>query len=171
MKLFLKKLKKYNGGENMNQLKIFKNTEFGELGVLVIDGKEYFPATECARILGYTNPHKAIRDHCRGCTKRSVGVVTGKKADGSDAIQEVEMNFITEGDLYRLIIRSKLPTAQKFEQWIFDEVLPSIRKHGIYAADKVIEEMLNNPDTMIKTLQALKEERKKIIKNIKIGGV
>jgi prophage antirepressor-like protein len=158
----LKKLKKYNGGENMNQLKIFKNTEFGELGVLVIDGKEYFPATECARILGYTNPHKAIRDHCRGCTKRSVGVVTGKKADGSDAIQEVEMNFITEGDLYRLIIRSKLPTAQKFEQWIFDEVLPSIRKHGIYAADKVIEEMLNNPDTMIKTLQALKEERKKI---------
>lgn len=146
----------------MNQLQIFKNTEFGELKVLVVDGKEYFPATESARILGYTNPQKAIRDHCRGCTKRSVGVVTGKKSDRSDAIQEVEINFITEGDLYRLIIRSKLPTAQKFERWVFDEVLPSIRKHGVYATDDAIQKMLNDPDTMIKALQTLKVEREKV---------
>jgi len=55
-----------------NGLQIFKNSEFGELAVLVVNGKEYFPATECARILGYSNPHKAIIDHCRYLTKREV---------------------------------------------------------------------------------------------------
>lgn len=115
-----------------NELQLFTNSEFGELGLLIIDGMEYFPATACAKILGYTNPQKAIRDHCKGCTKRSVGVTTGKKSDGSEAFQEVEMNFISEGDLFRLIVKSKLPNAEKFERWVFDEVLPSIRKHGGY---------------------------------------
>lgn len=115
-----------------NELKVFKDSEFGELGLLTINNKEYFPATACAKILGYSNPQKAIRDHCKGCTKRSVGVTTGKKSDGSEAFQEVEMNFISEGDLYRLIVKSKLPTAEKFESWVFDDVLPSIRRNGGY---------------------------------------
>ncbi|WP_040305955.1 phage antirepressor KilAC domain-containing protein [Caloramator australicus] len=145
----------------MSSLEVFRNSEFGELNVLIIDGKEYFPATDCARILGYTNPQKAIRDHCRGCTKRSVGVVTGKKADGTDAIQEVEMKFIPEGDLYRLIVKSKLPKAERFERWVFDEVLPSIRKHGIYATDKLIDEIIADPDLGIRLFTELKVEREK----------
>ena len=116
-----------------NQLQVFTNSEFGTLNVLIEDGREYFPATECARILGYTNPEKAIRDHCRGGTKRSLGVQTGIKADGSPAMQTVMVNYIPEGDLYRLISRSKLPAAVRFETWLFDEVLPSIRRNGGYA--------------------------------------
>jgi len=122
----------------MNELQVFKNSEFGEIGVLTIDGKEYFPATACAKILGYSNPQKAVRDHCLrdGCTNRSVIDNLGRTQ---------EMKFITEGNLYRLIVRSKLPAAEKFERWVFDEVLPTIRKQGHYSAgeqlplDKVME--------------------------------
>lgn len=121
----------------MKQLQVFKNSEFGELGVLEIGGKTYFPATACAKVLGYANPKKAIRDHCNdpGVTKRSLGVQTGVKADGTPAIQMVEQKLIDEGNLYRLITHSKLPTAEKFERWVFDEVLPSIRKHGSYQTE------------------------------------
>jgi len=133
----------------MNELKIFQNSEFGELGVLVIDGKEFFPATDCAKALGYTNPRKAIIDHCKGVTKRDA------LTDGG--IQTI--NFIPEGDLYRLIVRSQLPAAERFERWVFDEVLPAIRRHGMYATPDTVEAMLADPDTMIRTLTALKEER------------
>lgn len=109
----------------MNELKIFQNSDFGELGVMMIDGKKYFPAAQCARILGYSNPQKAVRDHCdeEECTKRSVLTNSGTQ----------EMKFINEGNLYRLIVRSKLPTAKKFERWVFDEVLPEIRRTGSYS--------------------------------------
>lgn len=106
----------------MNDLKVFQNTEFGELGVMLIDGKEWFPATQCAKLLGYTNPRKAILDHCKGVTKRDA------LTDGG--VQGI--NYIPEGDLYRLIISSKLPAAERFEKWVFEEVLPSIRKTGSY---------------------------------------
>ncbi len=117
---------------SISQLQVFTNTEFGTLNVLIEDGREYFPATECARILGYTNPEKAIRDHCREGTKRSLGVQTGIKADGSPAMQTVMVNYIPEGDLYRLIIRSKLPAAVRFETWLFDDVLPLTIKIPLY---------------------------------------
>lgn len=115
----------------MNELKIFQNSEFGELGVMMIDGKEYFPAAQCARILGYSNPQKAVRDHCdeEGCTKRSVLTNSGTQ----------EMKFINEGNLYRLIVRSKLPAAKKFERWVFDEVLPEIRHTGGYGSVNIEE--------------------------------
>lgn len=109
----------------MNDLKVFSSSEFGELGVLTIDGKEYFPATACAKILGYTNPKKAIIDHCKGVTKRSLPTAGGEQG----------INLIPEGDLYRLIVRSRLPTAERFEQWVFDEVLPTIRKQGTYGLE------------------------------------
>lgn len=109
----------------MNNIKVFNHTEFGELSVLIIDGKEYFPATECARILKYANPHKAINDHCRYLTKREV-------PHPQNPDKSIVMNFIPEGDFYRLIVRSNLPAAERFERWVFDEVLPSIRKHTEY---------------------------------------
>ena len=108
-----------------NELQIFKNSEFGELGLLIVDGKEYFPATACAKILGYSNTHDAIKQHCRWVVKHEV-------PHPQSLSKTVEVNFISEGDLFRLIVKSKLPNAEKFERWVFDEVLPSIRKHGGY---------------------------------------
>lgn len=114
----------------MNELKVFSNTEFGELGVMIIDGKEYFPATQCAILLGHENPARAVRKYCKGVTK-SVTPTNG----GTQTV-----NYIPEGDLYRLIVSSRLPAAEKFERWVFDEVLPSIRKTGSYAPN--IEEII-----------------------------
>lgn len=101
------------------------NSEFGKLDILVEDGKELFPAAECARILGYSNPKDAVGRHCRGVVKR----------DLTDALGRIQKtNYIPEGDLWRLIIRSRLPAAQKFEKWLFDEVLPELRRTGGYRA-------------------------------------
>ena len=100
------------------------NSEFGKLDILIEDGKELFPATDCARMLGYANPQGAVRSHCRGV--RELLTPCGKGMQ--------KKNYIPEGDLYRLIIRSRLPAAQKFEKWLFDEVLPEIRKTGGYRA-------------------------------------
>lgn len=120
----------------MSELKVFESSEFGELDVLLIDGKEYFPATACAKILGYSNPRKAVIDHCRrdGVTKRD-GVSITVNQYGKETKQTVSINYINEGNLYRLIVHSKLPSAERFERWVFDEVLPSIRKQGGYAPD------------------------------------
>lgn len=117
----------------MNDLKVFSNTEFGELGVLVIDGKEWFPAIQCAKILGYSNPRKAVIDHCKGdgVTKRD-GVSYSTNQHGVTTQQINEIKYISEGNLYRLIVHSKLPKAVEFEKWVFDEVLPSIRHNGGY---------------------------------------
>ena len=95
----------------MNQIEIFNSPEFGSIRTLEQNGKVLFCGTDVATALGYTNPRKAVRDHTRGGTKCSIGVQTGKKADGSPAVQMVEMLFIPEGDLYRLIAHSKLPSG------------------------------------------------------------
>lgn len=142
----------------MNDLQIFKNSEFGELELIVIDGKEYFPAIQCAKILGYSNPYGAIAKHCKGdgVTFRE-GVSATTNQHGVTSYQTNQIKYIDEGNLYRLITHSKIPSAERFERWVFDEVLPSIRKYGVYA----VEKLLNDPDTMIKALTALKEEREK----------
>ncbi len=106
----------------VTDVKVFENTEFGQLEVIKIDGKPYFPATDCAKMLGYVNPRKAIIDHCKGVTKCDSPI---------NGINQTK-NYIPEGDLYRLIIFSRLPAAEKFERWVFDEVLPTIRKQGYY---------------------------------------
>ena len=109
----------------MNEMQVFQNREFGSLGVLEINGKPHFPATACAKILGYAKPHNAIAQHCRYSLKQGV-------PHPQNPGKNVEMNFISEGDLYRLIVHSKLPAAERFERWVFDEVLPSIRQTGGY---------------------------------------
>lgn len=106
-----------------NELMTFENVEFGKLDLIYEDGKVLFPASECARILGYANPTGTIIKHCHGVTKRDTVDSKGRKQS---------INFIPEGDLYRLIVRSRLPSAQRFEHWLFDEVLPSIRQTGGY---------------------------------------
>lgn len=135
----------------MNELQVFQNKQFGNLEILTFGGKEWFPAIKVAEILGYTNPRKAIRDHAKekGVTIRSVLSKGGKQ----------NKKFIDEGNLYRLITRSKLPQADEFEEWVFEDVLPSIRKHGIYATDNVIEQTIQNPDYIIHVLTEFKKER------------
>lgn len=131
----------------MNELQIFENSEFGSVRTVDFNGKTYFVANDVAKALGYVETAKAIRTHCKGVSEMDIPTNGG--------IQKVKI--ITEGDIYRLVIKSKLPEADKFERWIFDEVLPSIRKHGLYAVD----ELINNPELAIKAFTALKEEREK----------
>ncbi len=119
----------------MNGLQIFENSEFGEIRMTEIDGKPYFVATDVAAALGYTNPRKAVNDHCKGVTKRDTPTSSGVQ----------QMSYINEGDLYRLIMKSKLPSAEKFESWVMDEVLPQIRKTGGY----------NKPMTTAEKIQLL----------------
>ena len=138
-----------------NNLKIFNNSEFGMIGILILNNKEYFSAVECAEKLGYSNPHDAIKKHCK-----EKGVAFHEVLSNG-GIQKKK--FIDEGNLYRLITKSRLPKSEKFEEWIFDEVLPTIRKHGAYLTDEKIEEVLTNPDTIIKLATQLKEERQKRI--------
>ena len=110
----------------MNELMIFNNLEFGQIRTIEEDGKVLFCGSDVARALGYAKPQNAVATHCRGALKR--GILT----NGG----EQEMSFIPESDLYRLVFSSKLPTAEKFTDWVTGEVLPSIRKHGGYIANQ-----------------------------------
>lgn len=107
----------------MNELMIFNNPEFGEIRTIDENGNVIFCGNDVAKALGYKSPKDAVATHCRGAVKRRLTDALGR---------EQETAFIPEGDLYRLAARSKLPGAEKFESWIFDEVIPSIRKHGGY---------------------------------------
>ncbi|MDE5978207.1 MAG: phage antirepressor KilAC domain-containing protein, partial [Turicibacter sp.] len=104
-----------------------------------------FVGSDIAKALGYSEPHKAVTRHTKGGMKRTILTNGGNQ----------EMLVIPEGDVYRLIVKSKLPQAEKFESWVFDEVLPTIRKHGMYARD----EILDNPDLLIQVASELKKER------------
>ena len=130
----------------MNELKIFKNEEFGSIRTVEIEGTPWFVGKDIAEVLGYTNPQKAIRDHIdeEDRTVNESFTVNGTKA-----------TLINESGLYSLILSSKLPNAKKFKHWVTADVLPSIRKHGMYATD----ELLSNPDFAIATFTALKRER------------
>ena len=116
----------------MNELQIFNSEEFGEIRTVEIDGKPYFVGADVAKALGYSNPRKAILDHCKGVTKRDTPTSSGIQS----------MSYINEGDLYRLIMKSKLPSAEKFEAWVMDEVLPTIRKTGSYQKPMTVAEQI-----------------------------
>lgn len=116
-----------------NALHVFKNSSFGQLRTIEEDGKMLFCATDVAKALGYINPRDAISRHCRGVVKRDTPTQGGIQA----------IAFIPEGDVYRLITHSKLPGAEKFESWVFDDVLPSLRKDGYYG----LAPQENKPDT------------------------
>lgn len=135
----------------MSQMEIFKNPEFGSIRTLEHDNKVLFCGTDIAAALGYTNPRKAVRDHTRGGTKCSIPTTSGNQT----------MTFISEGDVYRLIVHSKLQSAERFERWVFDEVLPTIRKHGAYITREKLWEMATSPEAMMKLCSDLLAEREK----------
>lgn len=136
----------------MNELEIF-NFKGKEVRTVLKDGEVWFVAKDIASILGYVDTNSAISRHCKGTVKHTVIENSGFGA------RNIQVNIILERDIYRLIMSSKLPSAEQFEEWVVSEVLPSIRKNGIYATDNTIECMLNNPDFAIKLLTTLKEER------------
>lgn len=116
----------------MNELQIFNSDEFGEIRTVEIDGKPYFVGTDVAKALGYSNPRDAVSRHCKGVVKHDAPTSSGVQL----------MSYITEGDLYRLIMKSKLPSAEKFESWVMDEVLPTIHKTGSYQKPMTIAEQI-----------------------------
>lgn len=112
--------------EVTNMVEVFKNEEFGEIRTLVEGDRVLFCASDVAKALGYANSRKAISDHCKGVTKRDTPTNGGLQM----------LSYIYEGDIYRLIAHSKLPSAEKFERWVFDEVLPMIRNTGSYSIER-----------------------------------
>lgn len=137
----------------MNNVQLFSNPKFGDIRIVEIEGKPYFVAIDVAKVLGYTNPQKAIRDHCKGVNE------TDTPTNGG--VQKVKT--IQEGDVYRLIMRSQLSDAEKFQDWVCEDILPSIRKHGAYMTPDTLEKAILSPDFIIKLATNLKEEQTKRI--------
>lgn len=131
----------------MNTPQIF-NFEENEVRTVLVDDEPYFVGKDVADVLGYSNTAKAIRDHVDIEDRRSERIVH-PSGGAQDSV------VINESGLYSLILKSKLPSARKFKRWVTSEVLPQIRKHGMYATD----ELLNNPDLLIEVATKLKEER------------
>ena len=136
-------------------IEIFNNAEFGSVRVIEEDGNYLFCAKDVAEALGYAVPRKAIYDHCRYVLKRNVPHPQSKT-------KTVQMLFISEGDVYRLIVHSKLPSAERFERWVFDEVLPSLRKNGIYITDPLVKQFARDPDFAHAVVDALYEQTERV---------
>ena len=139
----------------MTNMEIFNNAEFGRVRVIEEDGNYLFCAKDVAEALGYVVPRKAIYDHCRYVLKRNV-------PHPQSETKTVQMLFISEGDVYRLIVHSKLPSAERFERWVFDEVLPSLRKNGIYITDPLVRQFARDPDFAHAVVDALYEQTDRV---------
>ena len=138
---------------NPTKVTVFNNEEFGDVRTIMIDNEPWFVGRDVANILGYSNSRQAISTHVDDEDKKD-GVTV------CDSIgREQKPVLINESGLYSLIFGSKLESAIKFKNWVTKEVLPCIRKNGIYATDNVIDNILNNPDFGIELLTKLKEER------------
>lgn len=135
----------------MNKPEVFKNAELGSVRVVMVNETPYFVGKDVAEILGYKDTSDAIKRHVDDEDKLTRCF--------TDSGQSREMYIVNESGLYSLILSSKLPSAKRFKKWVTSEVLPSIHKHGIYATDNVIDNILNNPDFGIELLTKLKEER------------
>ena len=134
------------------ELQIFENSEFGSVRTLLDeDGTVLFCGSDVAQALDYTNPPKAVRDHCKGRTKRSTLTKGGRQT----------LSFIPEPDVYRLIIRSKLPTAERFEEWVVGTVLPTLRRFGAYITPEMLSKMEESPEFTSQLVRMLKQDQEK----------
>lgn len=144
-------------GSKMNEMQIFKNEEFGQMRTITIDNEPWFVGKDVALALGYNNTRKALDDHVDQEDKLQGDGVTIRDSIG----REQHPTIINESGLYSLVLSSKLPGAKKFKRWVTSEVIPSIRKHGMYVTESTLEKVMNDPDFMIGLLQNIKEERRK----------
>lgn len=139
----------------MNNPQIYQSDQFGKVRILYEDGKPLFCGADVCKALGYKNLQKAMNDHCKGVTKRYIPTNGGKQ----------QANFLPEGDVYRLITHSKLPSAEQFERWVFDEVLPSIRQTGGYQSADVkqrIEQLEADNTRMSAAIATVNDARKNL---------
>ena len=144
------------------ELQIFSNEQFGSIRTMELDGKPYFVGKDVAEVLGYSNTRDALSKHIDNEDKNTVAIHDGIQGNPNQVV-------INESGLYSLILSSKLPKAKEFKRWVTSEVLPTIRKHGMYAT----EELLNNPDLAIKVFTELREERLKrqsLEENVAVQG-
>ena len=139
----------------MNELKIFENPEFGKMRTLAIDGEPWIVGRDAAMMLGYAKPENAVSVHVDEEDKTSTLI------QGSGSNYKSKTVIINESGLYSLILSSRLPGAKRFKRWVTSEVIPSIRKNGVYATPETVEHLLGDPDFAIQTFTALKEEREK----------
>ena len=135
----------------MQTVQLFKSADFGEIRTLIMDNEPWFVGRDVAEILGYSNSRDALAKHV---DEEDKGVA---KCDTLGGMQD--LTIINESGLYSLIFSSKLPNAKKFKHWVTSEVLPSIRKNGIYATENIINQILENPDLGTEMFTKLKEER------------
>lgn len=135
---------------NSNDLMVFSRDDFGNVRTLVEDGAVLFCASDVAKMLGYSRPADAVSTHCKGSVIRRLPTTGGAQ----------DVKFIPESDLYRLAFRSKLKTAESFTDWVTNEVLPSIRKYGMYATTATLENLMADPDFGIQLFTALRDERR-----------
>lgn len=138
----------------MDNVQLFNNPKFGDIRVVMIEGKPHFVASDMAKCLGYSNPNKAISDHCRWVTKCYI-------PHPQSPAKNIEVNAIPQGDIYRLAAKSELPGAEEFESWIFDEVVVSVANHGTYMTPDTLEKAILSPDFIIKLATNLKQEQQK----------
>ena len=139
----------------MTNMEIFNNAEFGSVRIIEENGSFLFCASDVAKALGYSNVHSALQRHCKGVVKRDT--VTSTR--GIQAL-----TYIPEGDVYRLIVHSKLPSAERFERWVFDEVLPSLRRNGIYITDPLVRQFARDPDFAHAVVDALCEQTDRVVR-------
>lgn len=139
----------------MNEIKVFEHVEFGQVRTMVVNGEPWFVGKDVATALGYKNANDALSKHVSDCDKDGIAIC--------DTIgRRQKTPFINKSGMYALIFGSKLEGAKRFKSWAMREVLPSIRKYGAYITPTTIEEIIANPDSGIKLLQALKDEQNKV---------
>lgn len=137
----------------MSELQVFSNAEFGSVRSITVNGEPYFVGKDVAEILGYGNTRDALIAH----VDEEDRTVIQKSEIPTLDIPNCGLTVINESGLYSLILSSRLPSAKRFKRWVTSEVLPAIRKHGVFALDDIV----NNTDALIQALQAFKAERLK----------
>lgn len=136
----------------MNELKIFENPDFGIVRTVTINGEPWLVGKDVAEALGYSNTRDALDRHVATEDKNTVANPDGKRGNPN-------MTIINESGLYALVMSSKLPTARRYKHWVTSEVLPSIRKHGLYATAETAERLLSDPDFVIRLFTEIKAEK------------
>ncbi len=132
----------------MNEIQIFNNGQFGDIRAISQNGEPWFVAADVCRVLEHTNVTVALDR-----------LDDDEKAKFNLGLRGGDTGCVNEPGLYSLVLGSRKPEAKAFKRWITHDVIPTIRKHGMYATPQTLEQMLNDPDSMIKVLQTLKEER------------
>lgn len=144
----------------MNDMQIFQNNKFGQVRIIDRCGQPWFVAKDVAACIDY----KDVSTMCKLCREKDLSIINGKEysadlAEYSESRGNPNLTVISESGLYRILAKCNLPKCEHFESWVFDEVLPSIRKHGMYATDDFVQRSISDPDWAISMLQQLKFER------------